>query len=91
MDKKLTPIEMVAREMADHSTLSSDQIDDSIRRALTHMKNRAANEIVRDDTSDHTRDVVHEYQALSEMINFFGSQLIAFEDLEIADADRIKN
>lgn len=91
MDQKLTPLQMVAREMADHSSLSPEQIEDSVKRVLRDLRKRAADEITRDDTSEDALTRAHEYQTISELVNFFGSQLIAFEDLDVFDADRIKN
>lgn len=91
MDQKLTPLQMVAREMADHCSMTSEQIEDSMVRVLNGLRKKAADEITRDDTTEAALEAAHEWQVVAEMVNFFGSQLIAFEDLEVHDAGRIKN
>lgn len=92
MDKEtLTPMKMVAREMAEHSSMTAGQIEGSLRRVLNDLRKRAADAIVANEEAPLTLDIAHEYQAVSEMVNFFGSQLIAFEDLDVHDAHIIKN
>lgn len=91
MEKKLSPIETVAREMAQHSELSEEQLLSALKRGLRHLGKRATEAIAADEWSDSALDVAQEYQAMSEMLNFFGSQLIAFEEIEAADVDRITN
>lgn len=87
--KKLTPLMVVAREMAEHSSLDENLIAERVQGVLRHLKKRAADEIVLD--SKNALECAQEYQAVSEMVLFFGSQLIAFEDIDADDADRIKN
>lgn len=89
--KAMTPIAMVAREMSDHCDMTADQIQDAIKRTLNVLRKRASDAIAKDDAAESTVQIVNEYQAIAEMVNFFGSQLIAFEDLDVYDADRIKN
>lgn len=88
---KISPIEMVANEMSMHSEMSQNDILDSLKNALNSLRKRAADAIVEDSQSDLALRASKEYRAISELINFFGSQLIAFEDLDREDADRIKN
>lgn len=91
MEKKLSPLQMVAHEMAEHSELTEQQLFDALKRGLRHLGKRATDAIAENEWSDAALDVTHEYQAMSEMLNFFGSQLIAFEEIDAADVDRIKN
>lgn len=91
MDKKLSPLQMVAREMAEHSSLTQEQIAESLRGVVTHLHQRARDALDKDIQSQEAIEMARQYQAVSETILFLGSQLIAFEDLDAADSDRIKN
>ncbi len=81
-NKKLTPLEMVAREMAEHSSLEEHVIADAITRHLSATRKRAADAIMNDMESIEAMQLTAEYQAIAEMVLFFGSQLIAFEDID---------
>lgn len=89
---RLTPLEMIAREMEQHSELSREQIEEAIALALEHLMKRAARR-TRSDEMDLSRSI--QYQAVSEALLFLGTQLIAFEDIETQedpdDIDSLKN
>ena len=81
-DARLTPLQMVAREMERHTDLTRGQIETAIESVLDHLKGRA----LRPLKSDQERlERALQYQAVSEVILFLGTQLIAFEDIEEDD------
>ena len=86
MDSKLTPLQIVARELATHSTMSSAQIESALSSVLEHLMHRAEVELsaTRQD-STLALELARQYQATSEAFLFLGSQLIAFEDIEADD------
>lgn len=88
---KLTPLDMVAREMSEHSSLGEKDISDSIMRTLAHLRRRAADAITKDVESDEAMRFAQEYQTMSELVLFFGSQLIAFEDIDAEDTGEPPN
>jgi hypothetical protein len=80
MDRKLSPIEVVARELAQHSTLDESQVVESIKGVLGHLMSRALASL--DPDSDDSARFSREYQVVSEVMLFLGTQLIALEDIE---------
>jgi len=86
MDNKLSPLQIVAREMAVHSTMTREQIEGALSGVLDHLMLRAEAEI-RSPDSDEAKALALalQYQAVSEAVLFLGSQLIAFEDIEADD------
>jgi hypothetical protein len=93
MNKKLNPLQMVAKEIADHSTLTKEQIEESLKAVLNHLNERTATAIKSDIDSVESFDFAKQYQAVSETILYLGSQLIAFEEIESMDDldDELKN
>lgn len=81
----MTPVQIVARELAVHSSLEYEQIVDSIAGALGHLMERARIAIDRDPDCSATMELVLQYQAVSESILYLGAQLIAFEDMEASN------
>lgn len=86
MDNTLSPLKIVAREMASHSTMTRDQVEEALEDVLDHLMLRAEAEIAadREDSAEALR-LARQYQAVSEAILYLGSQLIAFEDIEADD------
>lgn len=86
MDSKLSPLQIVAREMAAHSTMTRDQVEEALEAVLIHLMRRAEASI-RASVPDaaEAMSLAQQYQAVSEAVFFLGSQLIAFEDIEADD------
>lgn len=81
--EKLNPLEMVAREMAPHSQLGDEEtIQRRIMGLLTHLHDRATVELEIDADTPGALRASQEYLVAVELVNFFGSQLIAFEDID---------
>ncbi len=89
--KKLTPLQMVTEEMAIHSSMTGPQLERALIGVLEHLNKRAVDAMERDIDSLESVRVAREYQAVAEVIEFLGSQLIAYEEIDIDDGDRIKN
>ena len=83
---KLSPMEMVAREMSEHSSLDVGQLEDALQGVMRHLRSRAEDSLQSDPNSEHAVRCCREYQAVAEVVLLFGSQLIAFEDIEAEDA-----
>jgi hypothetical protein len=82
MDKKLNPLQMVARELAEHSDMERDQIEEALMGLLDYLNQRAVEEINRDEMSQEAMDAAVQYRVSCEVIAMFGTQLIAFEDMD---------
>lgn len=85
MDQKLNPLQIVAREMAQHTRLTEEQVAHGLQGALGHLMERAAEAIACDPESFEAVRLARQYQAVSEAVLFLGTQLIAFEDIEAED------
>lgn len=81
--QKLNPLQRVICETADHSELSAEEIDETVRDLLQFLQDRSAKEIELDLHSDSARTAARQYRVFCEIILTFGSQLIAFDDIEI--------
>lgn len=82
MDKKLNPLQMVAREMSDHSDLEQETIETALTGLLGHLQSRAMAEIEDDPDSDGARQAALQYRVICETVAMFGTQLIAYEDID---------
>ena len=82
MFKKLNPLQMVAREMTEHSDLDCHTIEESLSGVLSHLQSRAVIEINEDANSDTASVAALQYRVVCEAIAMFGTQLIAYEDIE---------
>lgn len=82
MDKKLNPLQMVAREMSDHSDLDQETITEALTELLNHLQSRAMIEIDVDPDSKAARASAIQYRVICETVAMFGTQLIAFEDMD---------
>lgn len=82
MEKKLNPLQMVAREMADHSELDQETIAEALSSLLGHLQSRALEEINTDPQSDAAKAAAVQYRVACETVAAFGTQLIAFEDMD---------
>jgi hypothetical protein len=92
MDKKqLSPLQTVVQEMAIHSSMTEPQLEKALVGVLEHLNRRAVAAMEKDIDSLESVRFAREYQAIAEVIEFLGVQLIAYEEIEIDDGDRIKN
>jgi hypothetical protein len=82
MDKKLNPLQMVAKELSQHSDMEYDRIESSLLGLVHHLNERALAEIKRDQASDEAAEAAAQYRTFVETIAMFGTQLIAFEDMD---------
>lgn len=80
--EKLNPLQMVARELAENSDLKYDRIESALRDLLMFLHGRAMAEIDKDVQSQDAIDAAVQYRVACEVIGLFGTQLIAFEDME---------
>lgn len=91
----MNPLQMVALAVSQDSSLSEQQMLDSLHEALNHLMLRADAEIRTDVDGPDAISLARQYQAVSEVILFLGTQLIAFEDIEaeddVDDERRLKN
>lgn len=82
MEKKLNALQMVAREMSGHSDHDQETIEEALSGLLSHLQSRAMVEIELDSNSSAAREAALQYRIVCETIATFGTQLIAFEDME---------
>jgi hypothetical protein len=84
-EKKLNPLEMVAREIAPHSNILTDEphVRRRILGLLSHLHERATLQLETDADSPEAVRCTEEYLVAVEIVNYFGTQLIAFEDIEL--------
>jgi len=82
MDNELNPLQMVAREMSDHSDLEQETIEDALKGLLGHLQSRAMAEIEDDPNSNAARQAAVQYRVICETVAMFGTQLIAYEDID---------
>lgn len=80
--QKLNPLEMVAREMSEFVDMDREHIEKSLIGLLLHLNTRALHEIDMDPHSDQARSAASQYRVACEAIALFGTQLIAFEDMD---------
>ncbi len=88
MAEKLNPLQMVAREVSEHTKHDQETIELALTELLEHLQLRALNEIDTDQESMAARAAALQYRILCETIAMFGTQLIAFEDMEEDDLAR---
>jgi hypothetical protein len=90
MDKKLNPLQMVVREMSEHGDLDRDTLEIALTGLLMHLQSRARTQIDLNADSVEACEAAIQYRAVCEMIAVFGTQLIAFEDMddELPTGDR---
>lgn len=82
MDKKLNPLQIVARELSESSDIERDRIESAMTDLLEHLNARALVEINRDPESDEATAAAIQYRVVCELIATFGASLIAFEDMD---------
>lgn len=74
---------MVAREMEPHSALpNADEIRKCLLSVYDVLEARARREMADDPEGDKALQACKDFCAIAELINFFGTQLIAYEDIE---------
>jgi hypothetical protein len=81
-EQKLNPLETVAAEMTQHSGMTEDEMRVALTGVLNHLQRRAQIALRAHPDSDDATRMANEYRAVSEVVNVFGTQLIAFEDIE---------
>ncbi len=86
--KKLTPVQMVARELAnDHGgqgAMSKAEYDRAFAGIFKLLHDRALSAL-EDPDSKEALELSQQYCAFGEMMNTFGTALIAVEDMEDED------
>lgn len=85
MGKKMNPLQMVSRELSENTEMDRDRIESSLEALLDHLNDRAAAEIDKNVESDEAMQTATQYRVFCELIALFGTQLIAYEDMEEAD------
>lgn len=86
MEKKLSPLERVAREMTEHCDLTEQEVEQALRDLLSHLMGRASQKLVDDDGSLEALAASRQYWVFAELVAQFGTALIAFDDIEGAVA-----
>lgn len=87
-ETKLSPLGMVAREVATHSGMGEFELKELLNDVLDHMRDRARASIVDDAVDAVTAlEYAKQYKAVAQTLQVFGTQLIALEDIEEADAE----
>lgn len=82
MEKK-SPFEAVIEEMAMHSSLTYEELDSALRGVLDHLEIRAKETLRREGgDSDIALQHAREFLAAGQLVNYYGSALIAFEDID---------
>ena len=82
-DDKKAPIDAVIDEMALHSSLTHKQLGEAIMGLLDYLEDRTAASLAKyGGNSPIALQHAHEFLVFTEMINFYGSALIAFEDID---------
>lgn len=82
MEKK-TPYEAVIEEMSLHSSLDRDQLDVALMGLINFLQDRAFDSLKsKGGDSPESLEHAHQFLAFSEMLNFYGSALIAFDEIE---------
>jgi hypothetical protein len=81
--EKKSPYDAVIEEMSLHSTLTPDELDDALRGVMQHLEDRAK-ETLRTEGGDTplALENARQFLAFTQLINYYGSALIAFEDIE---------
>lgn len=86
--KKLTPVQMVARELAnDHGgqgAMNKAEYDLAFAGIFSLLHDRAL-AALRDPDSKEALALSQQYCAFGELVNTFGTALIALEDIEEAE------
>lgn len=82
MEKK-SPFDAVVEEMALHSVLSQEEIADALMGVIEFLQDRA-HKTYSEHGEDSEESVAHTHQFLTvvDMVNFYGSALIALDDIE---------
>ena len=83
MAKEKTPYDAVLDEIAVHSALTRDELDQALRGILDHLEERARETIT--TTGGESSDALehaHQFLAFTEILNFYGTALIAFDDID---------
>lgn len=88
MDPKLTPLQAVAIELAEHCSLTRQQIERALSDVLDHLMIRAKMEIEDFPDSYQTAEIARQYHAVSELILYLGTSLIAVDDIEQFEGQR---
>lgn len=91
MEKK-TPYDAVLDEMALHSSLTRDELDRAIIGVIEFLQERAHRTLnEQGGNSLVALEHAHQFLAITEVINYYGSALIAFDDIDDEDAGSLPN
>jgi hypothetical protein len=80
--EKLNPLQMVARELSEQNDMTRERVEKCLMDVLMFLHGRALAEVERDPHDQVAIDVAAQYRVVCEIIALFGTQLIAFEDME---------
>lgn len=78
----MNPIRRIAEELEPHSTLSTDDINESLIRTMELLKERAEDEIDLDATSLAAARAAMDFLAFTEMLTLFGSSLMSYDEIQ---------
>lgn len=80
---KKSPLDAVVEEMSLNSELSPQEIRTALIELMEHLNERAANALI-DKTIDEqtTLRYAHQFLVCTELVQFYGTALIAFDDIE---------
>lgn len=82
MEKK-SPLDAVVEEMSLTSELTPNELRDSIVAIMDHLRTRAKGTLDDDSVSDETAlQYAQQYLAFTQLVAFYGTALIACEDIE---------
>lgn len=81
---KMNPVRRIAEEVEPHSTLSADDINESLIRTMDLLKERAEREIDKDAESPAATASAMDFLAFTEMLTLFGSSLMSYDEVTAA-------
>lgn len=88
--KKLTPFQMVVRELAaERGSMSEGEYEASLMGLFDLLQERAIGALT-DPDGTKALAITQQYCAFGELVNTFGTALIAFEDIEEADVPAVE-
>lgn len=68
--------------MSEHSDLDQETIEEGLTGLIDHLQSRAMKEIDADPNTEAARTAALQYRITCETVAMFGTQLIAFEDMD---------
>jgi hypothetical protein len=81
--EKKVPYDAVLDEMSLHSDLTRDELDKALMGLIDFLQERAHSTLdTKGGNSPIALEHAHQFLAFTELINFYGSALIAFDDID---------